>query len=158
MHELNIDYDYIQSTDEGEKDSDTRILQKQLENIKYDDYMNIVETGSNDRKKLIRACKMYKQHKEIELHAKNKYETEYNMGEESWLAEQVLGKYSNEQLDPELKARSQRAFNQRNNQKYEGQLRPDIIIWNKDNLIVIDVKVYKRIIEKNSHGTEKYIF
>ena len=151
LKELHIDYDYIDSEDDTRS---KRIIEEQLSDVTYDECDEILESGSKDRIKLIRACKLYLNGKEIELVSNTKSDDKYNMAEESWLAETVLGKYSKELG---IGAKSQSPFNARNNQPYAGQLKPDIIVYDKNNIIVIDCKVYKRIIEKNSKGTEKYI-
>ena len=104
-------------------------------------------------KKLIKSCILYYQHKEITEVSKGKSTEEYDIIKESWLAEQCLGKYSINDLDYRLKVKSQPKYY--GGGKYAQVLKPDIQLYDKDNLLIIDVKVYKNI-HTYSHGQIKY--
>lgn len=149
LQDLNICYDYIDEKDE-------KIIEEQLSKITYDkdNIDDIAETGSNDRKKLIRACKLFLQKKDFEFYAKDKYEEKYCIADDSWLCEQVLGKYSKKHY----KSVMQSPFNPiKSIQPFASQLKPDIILWNTNSMFVLDVKVYSKILEKNQHGDLKYV-
>lgn len=145
-------YDTLHEIKNG-TDFANKDIEKQLQEIDIEDYEFIPESGTADRKKLIKSCILYYQHKEIIEVSKGKSTEEYDIVKESWLAEQCLGKYSIHELGLELKAKSQPKYY--GGGKYAQVLKPDIQLYDKDNLVVIDVKVYKNI-HIYSHGQLKY--
>ena len=112
---------------------------------------SLKETGSSDKKRLIRACKLYQQHMDICKNAKDKDNGKYELVRESFLAEESLARFSK---DTFANVYSQHQY--REKEKYAQTIIPDIIIKNPDKLIVIDCKVYKKI-HTFSHGQLKYI-
>ena len=112
---------------------------------------SIKETGSRDKKRLIRACKLYQQHIDICKNAKDKDNGKYELTRESFLAEESLARFSKDNF---ANVYSQHQY--REKEKYAQTIIPDIIIKNPDKLIVIDCKVYKKI-HTFSHGQLKYI-
>lgn len=122
---------------------ETEEIRKQLNNLDSVDYRDVTETGSKDRKRLIKLCKLYMQNKEIELRTKGETSEEYELAKESFLAETALGLYSENELNLGLETYVQKVFAARN--KFAQQLKPDIILIGKDKVIVVDVKVYKDV-------------
>lgn len=145
-------YDTLHEIKNG-TDFANRDIEKQLQEVDIEDFEFIPESGTADRKKLVRSCILYYQHKEIIEVSRGKSTEEYDIVKESWLAEQCLGMYSIHELGIKLKAKSQPKYY--GGGKYAQVLKPDIQLYDKDNLIVIDVKVYKNI-HIYSHGQLKY--
>lgn len=121
----------------------TEEIKKQISRLDSINYKEVIESGSKDRKRLIRLCKLYIQNKEIELKTKGKSIEEYELAKESFLAETSLGIYSKDELNLGLDAYVQKVFN--TGKRFAQQIKPDIILIGKEKALVIDVKVYKDI-------------
>lgn len=134
-------------------DFSTDDIKNQLNSIEPIIPEETAENGSKDRIKLIKACKLYYESKEIEEVAKNKSEETIDLEREAWLAEKCLSKYTLDKKDTGMKARQQRKFESRG--QYARVIKPDLILYNVSELIVIDIKVYSKILEW-SHGRHVY--
>ena len=128
-------------------------IRKQIGNESIDNYDEVIESGSKLRRKLIKLCKLYFEHKEIELRNKSKSMEEYELAKESFLAEASLGLFTQNEVVNVTKVYRQKQF--RSEYKHAQVLKPDIIIIDNRLLIVIDTKVYKEIGIKN-HGKFEY--
>ena len=127
-------------------------IRNSLKDKSVDNLDDIVESGSSLRMKLIRLCKLYLQHKDIELISKTKSTDNYELAKESFLAEEALGIYTKEIYDSIAKVYKQKVF-KANNPGVQ-VIRPDIILINNNVLLVIDIKVYNTIGIKNHNKFE----
>ena len=110
-----------------------------------DGYMGLPEnSGSVGRGKLIKLCKMYLSEKEIEITSKKKGVDQTFLAKESELAEKALHKYS-QQLGNHIKVQGNNLLPRLNNAY---ALKSDIILKCGDKAIVVDIKVYSSISEK----------
>lgn len=111
-----------------------------------DDFTNIAETGSKDRKKLIRLCKLYMDNKEIIKDIQS--DIEYEIANEAWLAEKVLYKYSADKTGlAYIVDRKNNLMQRRLLHAYA--MKADIVLKRDNIIIVVDVKVYQKIGKKD---------
>lgn len=135
-------------------DFTTEDIKKQLIGIDSVDYKDVIESGSKDRRRLVKLCKLYMQNKEIKLKTEAKSSEEYELEKECFLAETALGVYSLDKLDLGLETYIQKTFS--TGKKFAQQLKPDIIFIGKNKALVIDVKVYTNV-EIKHYDTRSYI-
>ena len=127
---------------------DIPILANLTKNIK-----SIPESGSNARIHLIKLCKMYLQYQQLEITSKEKEDTIGKLEKESTLAELTLHRYSQKELSftvPNKIVKKAYGFAQ--------SLKTDIILESPtlNKTLIIDVKVYKKITDKDESNTERY--
>lgn len=132
----------------------TGISENEIESI-IEDREHIEESGSADRKRLVRLCKYYLDKCDLtNARDANMSLQEAELLRECWLAEKALSIYTKDKLkDTEYKVEIQKSFKSKG--EWGQNLKPDILISNKSKIFVIDVKVYKDL-TVNFWGTEKY--
>lgn len=135
-------------------DFTTEDIKKQLSKLDSVDYRDVIESGSKDRKRLVKLCKLYLQNKEIKLKTEAKSSEEYELEKECFLAETALGMYSTDELDLNIETYVQKSFS--SGKKFAQHIKPDIVFIGKDKALVIDIKVYTNV-ETKHYDTRSYI-
>jgi hypothetical protein len=121
---------------------------KVMNDIPSSEIEKIEESGSKNRKKLIRLCKLYQQNKDIDITSEStgknaEIEREYK------LAEKCLTKYSKNVLEG-LEVRAQYKFGTRGS--FASVIKPDMILIKDGKALVIDYKVYSEISQKQTYS------
>lgn len=127
-------------------------ISRQLEGFELDNIDEVPESGSNKRKELIKYCKLYLEN--LDMDSGNRG-NDIELAKESFLFERAMAKYCKE-LFKGCGARVlvQKSF--KNGSLVADNIKPDIIIIKDRTLIVIDCKVYDKILIKNKKGIEIY--
>lgn len=125
-------------------------ISRQLDGLELDNIDEVPESGSNKRKELIKYCKLYL--KNLDMDSGNRG-NDIELAKESFLFERAMAKYCKE-LFKGCKVLSQKSF--KSDSLIADNIKPDIIIIKDRTLIVIDCKVYDRILIKNKNGIEIY--
>lgn len=120
---------------------------KKMDPINIEELWNIPENGSLDRKRLILACKLLKDFNHHDKQFGNKARTDevnsFQMDKDSYLAEKVIAKISEEAFGDIANVRSQERL--LTGKDFAQIIKPDTTLRGKDWLIVVDVKVYSKL-------------